>query len=174
MAGFGPFLDYEKFTQEMADDLHAAVIRFQRSRDAFIRYPPSPRLGAEVIENSHVMDRTIDTICQALWTVPVMVHVAGVREPDDREDCDAGDRVIQRCKRCGSTLHAWHERLMVITPQGPAELEEDDVPWWDEGTLVAKSTHGSNVSMYRIDPDRLLEKHEMECVSLVDIGGLDG
>jgi hypothetical protein len=171
--GFEPFFDYDKFSPEMASDLYRAMIGFNHARDAFLRQPPSPRLGAEVIRTSREMDRTLDVICQSLWTLPVMVHVAGERQTEVCEDCGNGERIVQRCKRCGSTLHLWHEHLFVLTPQGPAELEEEDIPWWDEDSLVAKGTDGGRMTMYRIDPDRTLEKHEMECVSLVDIGDYD-
>jgi len=170
MSGFEPFFDYDKLTQEMTEVLHHAATRFNLARDTFIRNPPNTRLCIDLLRAERAFDRTIDEVSRELWTLPVMVHVAGQRETEVCEDCGEGERIIQRCKRCGSTLHLWHEHLMVLTPEGPAELEEDDIPWWEEDTLVAKGTDGPRMTMYSIHPDRRLEKHEMECVSLVDIG----
>lgn len=154
----------------MANDLHRATVRFARARDNFLRHPASILNGVEMIESSHLIEQTIREISQVLWTLPVIVHVAGTRQSEPCDDCDDGDVVIQRCKRCGSTLHQWHNNTVMPTSQGFSELTEDDVSWWEEDELVAKATINGRVTMYAVEPGRSLDKHEMECVSLVDIG----
>jgi hypothetical protein len=169
MSSFEPFFDYEKITQEMADSLRDAVVRHRLATDSLIRSPANIQRSTEVIESAYEIEGVIDAIRSAIWTIPVMVHLAGVKESEMCEHCEYAEYVIQRCKRCGSTLHLWHENLGVLTPDGPRELGPDDVPWWDENEIVAKAQHGPTMTMYRIDPSRLLEKHEMECVSLADL-----
>jgi hypothetical protein len=171
MSSFEPFFNYEKLTPKMAKDLRDAVVRHRLATDSLIRSPVNIKQSVAAIEAAYDVESVIDTIRSAIWTVPVMVHLAGEKQFETCEHCEYAEQVIQRCKRCGSTLHLWHEHLGVLTPDGPRELGPDDVPWWDENEIVAKAHFGSAMTMYSIDPSRLLEKHEMECVSLVDLEG---
>lgn len=169
MPNFEPFFNYDKLTQEMADDLHRAMVKHRLASDTFIRLA-TPTKGKDVLESSYEVEMVIDEIRQAIWTIPVMVHLAGERKAETCLDCGDEEGVVQRCKRCGSVLHAWNEHLAVLTPDGPRELEEDEVRWWDVDAIVAKGTSsGGSMLMYRIDPSRELERYEMECISLVGL-----
>lgn len=172
LMNFEPFIDYEGATPEMARDLHAALREHKDATRDFVA-DDEPDLGkaARLIEASHRTHCTLTAIIEALHTTPVMVHVAGpIQHETDPDDGD--EHVIQRCTRCGSVLNFFRERFLVLDPHtGPRPMEEDDVPWWDEGTLVAKANSSDGVGMYEIETDRSLDKHERECADLTILEG---
>lgn len=174
MQNFDPFIDWEAIDDEIAAELNKAVKNHRRAVDAFARMKRGDEdfaKAAQVVLKTYVkMGRTAQGIINHLWTVPVMVHVAGERKWETNPDDEDVQGLLQRCARCGSILHLFHEGMMVLDPEtGPRAMTEDDLPWYTPGDVIAKSDQGGNVSMYLIENGRELEKHEHECVALNEL-----
>jgi hypothetical protein len=171
MQNFDPYFDWSELSDDMASDLHAHYLRHRRALDAFLdRKTPDRELAKEVMDSHEELSRTAEVIKMALWTEPVMVHVAGERKMETNPDDPEQEGVLQRCQRCGSILHFWAEGMGVMTPEGPRILNEDEIPWWPSGELVAKATNELGMKMYEVEKGRKLAKHEIECVSLAELG----
>lgn len=172
LMNFDPFIDYESVNEEMAADLHQAM-RAQReaAQDFVSDDEPDLAKAAKFLEITNDVNSTVGAIMETLYTLPVMVHVAGERKEENNPDDESEQGVVQRCKRCGSVLHFWREGIAIFTPEGPRMLQEDDVPWWEEGTLVAKGQSDSTLAMYEIEEKRELEKHERECLDMNSLVG---
>lgn len=168
---FDPFIDWEGITPEMVDDIHATLKEFRAAQESFLRTASSEDAAA-MLRNQWDLTRTIEAITQTLYTIPVMVHVAGEKKIE--EDEQWGEITRQRCVKCGSVLGEWMERMMILTPVGPKQVEEEDLPWWTPGQRVAKAgTQGEDdqsMRLYLVE-DRELDKHEMPCVDLQDLFG---
>jgi len=165
---FEPFFDFEAVTPEMAMRLHATLHAHRAAVEAFLE-DQQPEVGkaALVLEAANECNQLLNDIMEALHTTPVMVHVAGPQ----REETNPGDPdmygVLQRCTRCGSVLNFWTEHVAMMDPEhGPRMMEIDDVPWWSEGTRVAKAIGPVGMGMYSIPEDQDLAKHELPCVDL--------
>lgn len=172
--GFEPFIDFDALTLEQAEELRRAVCGYRSAVDT-LADSATPEtlldLAKNVLRASDDASRTVAEIMNDLHTTPVMVHVAGPRREETNPDDPDDHGVLQRCRRCGSVLNFWSEHVRVLDPaEGPRPLDEDEVPWWDEGELVAKANNQFGLGMYRVSPDRALEKHERECADLSELG----
>lgn len=170
---FDPYPDWSKLTRKQAEKFALGLARYRRASDALIADPANTDLCAEVIQIHHELGHVEDDILSDIWTIPVMVHVAGPQEweehPDPEDDRTA---LLQRCVRCKSVLSSFSEGMVALTERGPQRVSEDDMTWWEEGTQVAKSKQDAfGMQMYEIPKDRQLEKHEMECVGLPNMEG---
>lgn len=169
---FDPYLDWDKVDQEVTDDLYDALASYERDRETFLKNKTIDN-AKKVLRSHNAITEVSIAVHDYIYTIPVMVHEAGTKKRElDPDYPEEGEVTVQRCKRCGSILHAWREGVGVMTNDGPKEISEDDIPWWDVGDIVAKATGPEGaIGMYLIDPDHQLEKHEMKCVSLVDLVG---
>lgn len=171
---FEPFIDFESVSEEMAEDAHAMLSRYRKAVDAFVAGSPNDVAAcAEVLESAHEMDKVFRASYNHLYTMPVMVHVAGEKRVEQNPDDSSQEAIFQRCARCGSVLSFFHEEMGILDPEtGTARrMEEGDIPWWEEGTIVAKSNSEHGIGMYEIAADQELEKHERMCVALNDLVG---
>ena len=169
---FDPFYDWSSITQEMADDLHRDFRKHKENLDALVASEqPDISLAAAVMESLNEIQLTSEAIRKTVWTQPVMVHIAGSRKHETNPDNPNEEAVLQRCSRCGSVLNFWQEGMMSLTEDGPRQMEEDEIPWWDQGALIGKVNGSLSISTYLIEEGRDLEKHEMECPSLMDLDG---
>lgn len=172
---FDPFLDWEAIDDEIAADFNKAIKQYRRATEAFAKMKRGDEDFAQaartVLKCQMKVTRLSQGILSHIYTLPVMVHVAGERKNETNPDDPMQEGTLQRCSRCGSVLHFWHEGIIALTDQGPRPLTEEDVPWFEKGEIVAKGETQGGVSMYVIDPPRDLEKHERECVSLSDLVG---
>ena len=168
---FEPYPDFEKITQEDADELHQ-LFRDYRQKSDRLEQEARVEYVADFLQSFHAMNVRIEETVNRIWTVPYMVHVAGDKKTEQNPDDPTEEGIFQRCSRCGSTLNFWREGLMFLTPDGPKEMAEEDVPWWTPGERIAKRDGGpQGYGMYRIDADHELEKHEIMCVSLESLVG---
>lgn len=164
---FDPYPDFDKLTQKQAARLAQAVGAY-RSAGAVLTAEKTPERAAEFMRAHHDVGEIHDEILEEIWTVPMMIHVAAEREYEDIE----GESVLtQRCSRCKSILHFVKEGMVAFTEEGPVALTEENVPWWEAGQRVAKSTRQDGMTMYEVEPERELEKHELECVGLPNMEG---
>lgn len=172
LMNFEPFIDYEAVTPEMAQELYGALHEHRDLVQEFLSdEEPDVEKCARLLEAAHRGQNCFHAIIEALWTTPVMVHIAGPVQHETDEDGD--EHAFQRCTRCASVLNHFHGHYLVLDPEtGPRQMTEEDVPWWSEGTIVAKHTQSDtgNVGMYPIDADRELEKHERVCADLTGLG----
>jgi hypothetical protein len=174
---FDPFIDYELLDQTRADGLHLAVRQYRDAVDAFVADEHASTLKARVVSQKlEAMDKTATKIMSDLWTVPVMVHVAGEKKTEKNPDNPEHEVDIQRCQRCASILNFWHEDMAVELPDGFDGYDVDDDAeqdhhWWSPGDVVGKVGDESHIGVYSIDPKRELYKHERECVSLSELVG---
>lgn len=162
---FDPFPDWEKITEEHARHLHEAMREQNDARQLFFERP-SPENAGRVIEAITRTSSYADFIIAEVWTVPVMVHVAGAKQEETNPADENQEGILQRCVRCKSVLHFWTHGMVAITSAGPKLFEPDDIDWWQEGDLVAKATSEDGSTMYLIEEGRELQKHEYECVGL--------
>lgn len=165
---FDPFLDHDAITDEMASDLASDMDRFENAKQEF-RSTKSKDSAGKMLDAQADLTATIQAIQETIFTQPVMVHEAG--EKAEFVDEEGHDTMIQRCKRCGSTLQFWHEGIVAMTPVGPQEISAEEVPWWSPGDVVAKSVEPGGMTMYEIDKTQKLDKHEMPCIDLSDLVG---
>jgi hypothetical protein len=163
---FDPYPDWEKVTDEHAKKLGNAVAEYRRA-SVQISDLATPQSAARFMQAHHDVGVIHDEILEDIWTVPMMVHVAAER---DYEEIEEQTVMVQRCARCKSILHIVHEGIVLMGPNGPEWMTEENTPWWAPGQLVAKATRPDSMSMYLIE-DRELEKHEMECVGLPNMEG---
>jgi hypothetical protein len=170
MKNFDPFPDWEKVDQEMADDLHQEVVGQQRALKVF-ESEPTPENAAALIEFYTKTQATVAAIITAIWTQPVMVHVAGERKWEKNPDDDDQEALLQRCTRCKSVLNFWFDSMMTVGEDGPRPIDQEEIPWWENGEFVAKGDGESGYSMYLIEKGRELEKHEFECVGMPELEG---
>lgn len=158
--GFEPYLDWSSVTEEMANDLHRNITAYKKAQEDFMG-DPTPEKAAELLKPQYELNNIATGVFQTIYTTPVMVHVAGPKTED--KDDDGEGRIVQLCKRCGSVLQFWRDGVTVMTPTGPVEIAEENIPWWDEGDVVAKSTTPESMTVYQITEGRALEKHERPC-----------
>lgn len=167
-----PYLDWDGITEEMAKDLHANFALFRQAQVDFANMNPLETealkaAAAKLLRSQHELQTVGGAIMATLYTVPVVVHVAGGRT--EAADSEGNELVVQRCMRCGSVLRAWTEGLRSIGPEGSCEVTPDDMVWWDEGEIVAKSASDDDRQIYRVG-DRELEGHERTCPDLTALG----
>jgi hypothetical protein len=164
---FDPFIDWGAITDEMVADFHPKLKAFRDANDRFLENPTKGDL-AKILRYQQELSSNHEAIIRTLFTVPAMVHVAGPRE---HEDCEEHDHhAIQRCARCGSTLAFWRPGIMTMTEDGPHEVEEDEISWWEPGSTVAKAVHDHGGAMYLIEEGQELDAHEKMCVDLSGLG----
>lgn len=165
---FEPYIDWDSVSAEMSNDMHAKLTEYKAAIKDFEEFN-TPANCARVLKTQFELSNLSSVIHQSLFTLPVMVHIAG--EKISEVDPEEHNAVVQRCTRCGSVLQSWCEAFSILTPLGPRHLEESDLPWWEPGQIVAKATDDDSMTMYEIEKGRKLEKHEKECV---DLTGLEG
>jgi len=166
---FEPYLDWDSIEDEMVDDLHELFMEFRKAKKNFISSKSKERAVA-VLKAQYELGRITTAIHHAIFTRPMMIHVAGPKQKIADED--GSDQIVQRCKRCGSILQLWSENFMAVTPAGPIPLEEEDVPWWDDDDVVAKAGDpDQGMQMYEVGKDRELERHERLCPDLTSLAG---
>lgn len=174
MSGFDPYFDYDDPCEAHIAELHEALTRNTKARERFLE-EPNRETFVEIFESWDAMDAIINLVKHEAHTIPVIVHVAGEKRNETNPDNPTQEGVVQRCSQCGSVLSGWTEEMLVFTEEGPRALEEDEIPWWEPGQRVAKTSQqetsmGSGVGMYSLDPqDRDLDKHEMPCVNLAEL-----
>lgn len=164
--GFDPFLDWDAVEDEMVNDLHSALLDYEKAKHVFM-FNKTRERAVKLLQAQLKIGQISSAIHSTIATMPVMVHVAGPRIEEIDEE--GHDTMIQRCKRCGSMLQFWHEGMGVMTPAGPAGLQPEDVPWWGDGQTVAKGTTQNAMAMYEIDEGRPLAKHERPCPALDEL-----
>jgi hypothetical protein len=162
---FEPYFDWGQIDEEMTTDLHEAIVAYRKATDAFVEEGSAEKARA-LMQSQHEVGMVAEAIRRTVWTQPVMVHIAGQKKAE--VDDEGHDTIIQRCKRCGSTLQLWHEGVMVLGPSGPHELRDEDIPWWEEGAVVAKHTDEVGMGLFEIEGGRDLEAHEKMCPDFAD------
>ncbi len=81
---FDPFIDYELLDQASADELHLAAKEHRDAVDDFVADEHASIHKAKlVLQKVDAVDKTATKILTDLWTVPVMVHVAGALQISD-------------------------------------------------------------------------------------------
>jgi hypothetical protein len=170
-SNFDPYFDYESLNDEMVDDLHKALRRYYViQQDISSSESTSKAKVKELLESFDEVTNVMTDVKRAVYTVPSMVHKAGPKKWETNPDDEDQEAVVQRCSRCGSVLSWWNEGVMGMGEDGrPRVLEEDDIPWWDEGATVAKSTNDNMMGLYEVAQGRDLDKDERECVSLAGL-----
>lgn len=163
---FEPYIDFDAIDDRMTDDLHEAASAYKQATESFMK-EKSKENAANLLRTQHRITEIAHAINASLYTQPVMVHIAGEKSHDSDED--GRDQAIQRCKRCGSVLQIWKTGWAAMTPAGPHRLEEEDLPWWEEDDLVAKNSDNESMTMYEIEKNRDLEKHEFPCLDLTSL-----
>jgi Zn ribbon nucleic-acid-binding protein len=158
--GFEPYIDWDGMTDEMVDEFHETLVEFRKYQDEFIANK-SKKSAANVLRLQMDISNIAAAIHQTLFTIPMMVHIAGAQ--DESVDDDGNKQIFQRCKRCGSVLQMWRENIVAMTPNGIREVEPDDMKWWEEDQIVAKTSDEDSMTMYAIDKDQKLEAHEKPC-----------
>jgi len=174
MQNFDPFIDWEAIDDEIAADLNKAVKNYRRAQLGFAKMKRGDEdfaKAAQVFLKSQLhLTRLANSVINHIYTVPVMVHIAGERKTEVNPDDESSEGILQRCARCGSILHLFRDGLMVLDPEtGPREMQEEDLPWFDPGALVAKAETETGVQMYVLDDKHELKKHERECVALNEL-----
>jgi hypothetical protein len=174
---FDPFIDYELLDQASANELHLAAKEHRDAVDDFVADEhASVHKAKTVLQKVDQVDKTATKILTDLWTVPVMVHLAGEKKTEDNPDKPEQEVEVQRCQRCASILNFWHEDMAQELPDGFDGFDVDndaevDHHWWEPGDVIGKVGDESHIGVYSIDPKRELEKHERECVSLSELVG---
>ena len=174
MSSFDPYPDFSKISQEQAEELQEAFKEYKELSNLLIG-DATPETAGKVLQAHHDLSVKCDDVIHDIWTVPVMVHVADDPKWEKNPDDDDQEALLQRCSRCKSVLQFWHEKMIVMGRDGGTDtVEEEDIPWWEAGTMVAKSTDQRdpmimNMSMYEVEPGRDLEKHERECVGFPEL-----
>lgn len=167
MSEFEPFFDYDKVNQEMADAFGQAIHRHKKIVEEIFRSGGkcSPKQLVEALKSNEECEEIVGAIKEDIFTIPVIVHVA-----EDPAEDEESEGIVQRCARCKTVLSFWREGIQALTAEGPRQIDQEDVPWWDEGTLIAKTSSSQGIGMYEITPqDRKLERHEVECVGLPNL-----
>jgi hypothetical protein len=176
MQNFDPFLDWNAIDDEIAAELNKALKNYRRAMEAFAKMKRGDedfaRAAQVFLKTQLRLQRMASGVINHIYTVPVMVHVAGEKKVETNPDNEDQTGVLQRCARCGSILNLWREGMMMLDPEeGPREVCEEDLPWFEPGTVIAKAENNGSISLYPIEGDRELEKHERECVALNELFG---
>lgn len=161
--GFEPYIDWDAITDEMTDDLHKKVVEYKEAQDNFLAQK-SKENASRLMRLQWELSRLGTAITHTIFTVPMMVHVAGPKAQSTKEDHT--EEIIQRCKRCGSVLQIWQDKFLIPTPEGLQPVDPDQMPWWNEGDIVAKASDESGSTMYEIEEGRDLDPHERPCPDL--------
>lgn len=166
-----PFIDWDGIDDQMAKDLREKLRAFRQAQVALdvcdlTEGSHFRSKAADLMRTQEGLASVVTAIRNTLYTVPMIVHVAGAKSTGHDEDGE--ERIVQRCKRCGSILQIWLESYLRMTPQGPLEIPSDDMVWWQEGEIVAKSA-SEDRQMYRVK-DRELEDFERPCPDLTKLG----
>lgn len=157
---FEPYFDWDAIDEKMTDDFHALFMEYKKAQEDFAS-KKSVRTAANFMRLQREMSNIAHAIQHAVYTVPMMVHVAGPKVQNTEED--GTEQILQRCKRCGSVLQVWQDKFLIPTIDGLQPLSEDDLPWWDEGDIVAKASDDTGSTMYQVDEGRDLDDHERPC-----------
>ena len=160
-------MNFEDISVEMADDLYEGIARYEAAKKILLQSGAKERIRAarELLGAQKEMSDTANAIYETIWTVPMMVHTAGPAK--DEQDDQGNSYTVQRCSRCGSVLQSFNAEGIQAALYGLEEAE--DLPWWTEGDLVAKSGDSDyKLSLYLIE-DRDLEPFEYECVDLNEL-----
>ena len=166
MGEFEPYMEYKAITPEMARKLALAAKANRQAGDQLIEMP-TPKRAARVVKAQRHLSDVLDQIEHEILVVPSMVLVAGEKETTMTDDGE--EEITQRCTRCQTVLGYWREDLIYMTPHGPQRVPQEDVPWWDEGSVFAKPTpDGYPMSLYEVPAERTLASYEHECVGLPD------
>lgn len=168
---FDPYFDWDLITEEIAADLQMAMRRYYGfARDLANAREPDVELARAVLESHDELDDVVVAIKRHCYRQPMMVHISDEPQMEDNNEDGPSEVLVQRCQRCKSVLHFWHEGMMILTPGGPHELQTDEVPWWPKDTIVAKhNTEDGGVGMYEIEANRDLDSHELECVGIPNL-----
>jgi hypothetical protein len=171
---FEPYIDWASVSPEMAKDMHEKMLEYRAAIKAF-EASGSTKDCSDVMRCQFELTNISAVIQQQLFVLPVMVHIAGekIHEPSlhGDEDEEPHEHIIQRCTRCGSILQMWCEVVRLLTPEGPVQVPEEGISWWEPGAVIAKASDDDSMTMYVIEDGRELEKHEHECL---DLTGLEG
>lgn len=162
--GFDPYIDWKSMDDKMAKDFIDAYKEFDDAKNSLSADPTKENV-ARLMRAQESLSEIDIAIRHSLWSVPVMVHIAGPVQ--EREDQD-GHESVQLCKRCGSILQRLGSGIKIMTSEGLEELTPSDISWWPEGSQVAKGETGGRLAMYMID--QKLEKNEFPCPDLADMG----
>jgi hypothetical protein len=157
MSDFEPYIEWEAMSAEQARAFASALNKWQEASEK-LKGGPTPKRAAKAMQAQGELQNVADEIQRDLFRVPAMVHIAGVKEEEVSEDEEDHmhdhTHIVQRCKRCKSLIGFYCEN------QG---IPEEEIPWWDEDTVVAKATNGPFMDLYSIE-GRNLHSHEHECV----------
>lgn len=165
MTSFDPYYDWSKVTDDHADDLKEFIQLLDDAKQDVLEHGDNEAAG-EFLRVNAAMKDFYEEVLDEIFTVPVMVHVAGEKKIENHADEPDIEVTVQRCQRCASPLQMWHEGMMGMTAEGLKRFEENEVPWWDEDKIIAKATSPTGIGMYEVESDRELEDHERECVGL--------
>lgn len=162
--GFQPHYDWEMLSDDMLNDLHQTSIEYCKTRDTFL-IEKTRESAIEFLKAIEKASKTQSEIMNALYVEPALVHVAGskMEEEIDGEEC-----VVQRCKRCKTILQFWSEKATYLTSIGPVGMDESEVQWWDEDSLLAKRFY-NGIAKIEIIENRELSKHEKLCFDFSEI-----
>jgi ribosomal protein S27AE len=160
---FEPFFDYESVDERMASDLHSVITDYRKCCQRF-ESNGSVVNAVAVMKAQDELQHVYEAIKHSIFTVPALVHVAGPKKVETHPE-SGNEATVQRCSRCGSVIQLWHEHMIAMTGEGPRELDEDEVPWWKVGDVVAKCNHPAGMNLYEIE-NRPLKRHERECVDM--------
>jgi hypothetical protein len=167
MGEFDPYLEWKALTPEMARELALAIKAYRLGADALVELP-TPKRAARVVKAQRDINDIYDAIEHSILVVPSMVHVAGEKQTTMTDE--GQEEITQRCVRCKSVLGYWRDDLIYMTPHGPQPVPEAEVPWWNEGSTVAKATpEGLPMQFYEVPGDRELFPYEHECVGMPDL-----
>jgi len=161
---FEPYIDWEDISDEMTSDFREKFLEYKKAQEMFTAHSSNEN-AARFLRIQFELSRLSAAIAQTLYTVPMMVHVAGPKVSG--KDDDGEEQIVQRCKRCGSILQSWQPSMHFPTSEGPLQIPEDSMMWWEEDAGVAKSVRQG--TMYPIEGGRELEKHEKICPDLTSL-----
>lgn len=173
MENFDPFLDYDAVSDEMAEDLYEGLSAYESAKAHLLASPVGSKervkWARKVLEAQKETADTAGAIYETIYTIPMIVHEAGERKIET--DDDGNEFTVQRCKRCASVLQSW-AGTGEMTMFGQ-QIDVEDLPWWEDGDVVAKSGDSDyRLDLYLIE-DRPLEKYEYKCVALNELVGGD-
>jgi hypothetical protein len=166
MGNFDPFLDYSSITDAMVTDMCGALREMTDAKQEMMDHP-SPTALERLMKANDAIEDINGAIQHSISRLPVIVHVAGDIEDEDREDFTIK---LQRCVRCKSQLAGWRPGLVIVTESGSREAEPEDMTWHEVGEVIAKAANDTPL-LYTVEPEgRDLEPFEHECVGLPNMG----